>query len=45
MKNFTFKLPGGKETVIRKHHESVLPRPQVIGEEDVKVPLRVRQVV
>ncbi len=45
MQNFTFELPGGKETVIRKHHGSVLPRPQVVGEEGAKVPLRVRRVV
>ncbi|KAK0506763.1 cytochrome P450 [Armillaria luteobubalina] len=45
VQNFTFELPGGKETVIRKHHGSVLPRPQVVGEEGAKVPLRVRRVV
>ncbi|SJL11872.1 uncharacterized protein ARMOST_15283 [Armillaria ostoyae] len=45
VQNFTFELPGGKETVIRKHHGSVLPRPQVVGKEGAKVPLRVRRVV
>ncbi|PBK82650.1 cytochrome P450 [Armillaria gallica] len=45
VQNFTFELPGGKETVIRKHHGNFLPRPQIVGEDGAKVPLRVRRVV
>ncbi|KAJ7701726.1 cytochrome P450 [Mycena metata] len=44
VRNFTFELPGGPQTVIGQHR-NFLPRPKVVGESGYSVPLRVRQYV
>ncbi|KAK7044905.1 cytochrome P450 [Favolaschia claudopus] len=41
LRNYTFELPNGPETVIGRHL-NVLPRPKVEGEAGYDVPLRVR---
>ncbi|KAI0368462.1 cytochrome P450 [Pilatotrama ljubarskyi] len=43
IKNYTFELPNGPETVI-EYARGVLPRPRVAGEEGACVPMRVRRV-
>ncbi|KAI0352523.1 cytochrome P450 [Trametes cingulata] len=43
IKNYTFELPNGPETVI-EYVRGVLPRPRVAGEEGACVPMRVRRV-
>ena len=43
IKNYTFELPNGPETVI-EYARGVLPRPRVAGEQGACVPMRVRRV-
>ncbi|KAJ7440146.1 cytochrome P450 [Mycena latifolia] len=44
LRNFTFELPNGPETVIGRHR-NILPRPKVEGEAGYEVPLRIRHYV
>ncbi|KAJ7128475.1 cytochrome P450 [Mycena epipterygia] len=44
VRNFTFELPKGPETVIGRHR-NILPRPKVEGEAGYEVPLRIRHYV
>ncbi|KAJ7753314.1 cytochrome P450 [Mycena maculata] len=44
IRNFTFELPKGPDTVIGQHR-NILPRPKVDGEEGYAVPLQVRHYV
>ena len=42
IKNYTFELPDGPETVI-EYCRGVLPRPRLVGEKGASVPMRVRR--
>ncbi|KAJ7128396.1 cytochrome P450 [Mycena epipterygia] len=44
VRNFTFELPKGPETVIGRHR-NILPRPKVEGEAGYEVPLRIRHYI
>ncbi|KAJ7506043.1 cytochrome P450 [Mycena galericulata] len=44
VRNYTFELPQGPETVIGKY-QNILPRPKVEGEKGYAVPLRIRHYV
>ncbi|KAF7375651.1 Cytochrome P450 [Mycena sanguinolenta] len=44
VRNYTFELPGGPETVIGRHR-NILPRPKVEGEAGYGVPLKIRPYI
>ncbi|KAF8622442.1 hypothetical protein AX15_007025 [Amanita polypyramis BW_CC] len=44
VRNFTFELTEGPETELGRH-QSILPRPKLVGEVAATLPMRIRQVV